>query len=219
MVNPQLSMDAVDFRYILLDTYKKIGIPESELAVILMVDHLLRQENTFITADLLSLKMTMKTKEIDAILASLVKKEYISYDVSPEGMRTSLEPLKRKLYNQFQLEMAKNSENLLSAQRAETLTRLYGYFEKRLKRTLSPLENDLISSWLDDGYEEEDIQGALEEALFNNRRSMKSVDKMLRTGRRRSDIEKEGYSGVNDTWDKDIEKTIEIAKTKWIEDE
>ena len=219
MPNPNLSMDAVDFRFILLDNYKKLGIDEKELAVLLMTDHLLRQNNTLITADLLSLKMQLKTKEIDAILASLLKRGYIAYDVSKEGMRTSLEPLKKKLYNQFQHDLASSNANLVSAERAEILSHLYGYFEKRLKRTLSPLENDLISSWLDDGYEEEDITCALEDAIAASRRSMKSVDKFLRTSRRRQDIEKEGYSGINDNWDKDIEKTIEIAKTKWLEDE
>ncbi len=219
MPNPQVTMDAIDFRYILLDTYKKLGINENELAVILMLDHLIRGNNQFITADLLSLKMTLKTKDIDSILASLLKKEYIAYDLTKEGMRTSIEPLKKKLYEQFQHELAKNQANLVSADRAEALNRLFAYFEKRLNRTLSPLENDLISSWLDDGYREEDITSALEDTLASNHRSMKYVDKMLRTARRREDIEKEGYSGINDVWDKDIEKTIEIAKTKWIEDD
>ena len=29
------------------------------------------------------------------------------------------------------------------------------------------------------------------------------------------DIEKEGYSSVNEKWKKDIEDTIRIANTKW----
>ena len=133
------NMDAVDFRYILLDQYKKLGITENELAVLMILDHLLRQGNTLITADMLSLKMNLKTKECDAILVNLLQKEFIAYVNGPEGMRTSIEPLKKVLYKRFQITLTKDRQNLLSAERAGVLNRLYAYFEKRLNRTLSPL--------------------------------------------------------------------------------
>jgi DNA replication protein len=217
----QESLQAVDFRFILLDDYKKLGISENELAVIMMVDHLLRRGNDLVTADLLSLKMNYKTAEIDGILVSLVKKDLLAYETSPEhaGMRTSLEPLKKKLYKQFDLDLAKDRANLLSAERAEMLNRLYAQFEKRLNRTLSPIELDTISSWLDDGYDETAIKNALEDALAAGKRTLKAIDKILRSARARSDIAKEGYTTVNDRWNQDIEKTIEIAKTKWVDDD
>jgi DNA replication protein len=194
----QDSIQAVDFRYILLDDYKKLGISEEELSVIMMVDHLLRRGNDLVTADLLSLKMNYKTAAIDAILVSLVKKGLLEYEVSADK---------------------KDRANLLSAERAETLNRLYAYFEKRMNRTLSPIELDTISSWLDDNYGETAIKDALEDALSAGKRTMKSIDKILRSGRAREDVAKEGYTAVNDKWSKDIEKTIEIAKTKWVDDD
>ena len=184
-----------------------------------MIDHLLRQGNSLITSDLLSLKMSLKTHEIDQILSSLVKNEYLSYEMADEGMHTSLRPLKEKLYKAFERSLAKDRQNLLSEQRASALTRLYTYFEKRLNHVLSPLENDLVGNWLDAGYTEKEIKDALEEGLLQRKRSLKSVDKILRSGRIRADIAKEGYSGVADQWDQDIERTIEIAKAKWIDDE
>ena len=48
---------------------------------------------------------------------------------------------------------------------------------------------------------------------------MKSVDKTLRSGRAREDIAREGYTGVSETWNADIERTIEIAKARWISDD
>ena len=115
--------------------------------------------------------------------------------------------------------MEKDRANLVSAEREEVLHRLFQYFEKRLNRTLSPLENDSISNWLDDAYNEEDIKNALEDALAKNKKSFKSIDKQLRIGRTKSDIDKEGYSGIGENWNQDIERTIEIAKTKWVDDE
>ena len=219
MANIDLHGEGVDFLYILLDHYKQFGLKENELAVLLMIDHLLRQGNHFVTSDLLALKMNYKTHEIDKILSELVKNEYLAYETGPEGMCTSLSPLKEKLYKAFERTMAKDRQNLLSEQRASALSRLYTYFEKRLNRVLSPIENDQLGKWLDSGYTEEEIKSALEDALGQRKRSIKSVDKILRSGRMREDIAKEGYSGVTENWDADIERTIEIAKAKWIDDE
>ena len=68
--------EALDFRYLLLENYKKLKISENELATIFVIDHLIAQGNPFVTADLLSLKMSLDVKEIDKILASLLKKKF-----------------------------------------------------------------------------------------------------------------------------------------------
>ncbi len=219
MAHIDLHGAGVDFSYILLDNYKQFGISETELSVIFMIDHLLRQGNEMVTADLLSLKMNLKTHEVDKVLSSLVRNEYLAYETTAEGMRTSLSPLKEKLYKAFERSLAKDRQNLHSEQRASALKNLYAYFEKRLNRILSPLENDTMGKWLDSGYTEEEIRGALEDALSQRKRSFKSIEKILHSGRIRSDIAKEGYTGVAENWDQDIEKTIEIAKAKWIDDE
>lgn len=202
----------IDFRHILLEHYKKMGISEEELVVLLLIEHLTRMGNSFITADLIALKSNYKTSQIDKILVTLVKKGYLVYEVVDKTTRTSLEPLKKKLFALFQKEVAKEGQNLRSAERAEMLTRLYAYFEKRLNRTLAPLESELINTWIDDAYSEDDIKFALEEGIAKNKKTMKSIDRILRQGRRASDFSKEGYSGVSDTWDKDIDETIEMAK-------
>lgn len=219
MIGSKITMDAVDFRYLLLENYKRLGINEKQVAVLLMTDHLLRGGNSLITGDLLSLKMNYKPSECDSILAELFKCGYLSYDDADGKMKTSLEPLKKKLFAQFQNDVAISKASLNSADRSETLSHLYAYFEKRLNRTLSPLENDMISTWLDDAYTESQIKDALENSLAKGKKTIKSVDRELRTGRKREDIEKEGYSGVSDYWDADIERTIELAKQKWKEDE
>ena len=59
--------EAIDFRYLLLENYRKLKLNEQELATIFMIDHLISQGNPFVTADLLSLKMTLGVREIDEI--------------------------------------------------------------------------------------------------------------------------------------------------------
>ncbi len=219
MADAPLSMEALDFRYLLLEYYKKLGIKEDMLTVILMIDHLSKQNNTFITADILSLKMNLKVDELDSILAEMLKRDFLSYDMKGKEMVTTLEPLRQKLYKVFQLAVTKDKQNLASEERAIILQRLYSYFEKRLKRTLSPIESDMFSTWLDDGYGEEEIQSALEESIATGKKTFKTIDRNLRTFRRRGDIDSEGYSTVDDSWNKDLAKTIEIANTKWLDDD
>ena len=66
-----IQMEALDFRYLLLEYYKKLDINENELSVLLMIDHLRSQKNIFITPDLLSLKMNLTTDQLDEILGGL----------------------------------------------------------------------------------------------------------------------------------------------------
>ncbi|MDO5330383.1 MAG: DnaD domain protein [Bacillota bacterium] len=208
----------LDFKYLLLDNYKKLGLNEEDAIVLLMLEQLINQGNKVVTADLLSLKMQYEAKKIDSILVSLLKRGYIVYDFEGYQMLTSLDPLKKKLYALLEKEIAENNANLVSAERAEALSRLYAYFEKRLSRTLSPVEMDFIQGWLSDGFSEDEIKGALDDAYIAGKRKIKSVDKALRSNRARADIAKEGYTGISESWNEDIEKTIEIAKTKWVKD-
>ena len=57
--------DAIDYRYLLIEYYKKLRLSENELCVLLMIDQLLQQKNTLITPDLLSLKMNLDVREIE----------------------------------------------------------------------------------------------------------------------------------------------------------
>ena len=83
-----ISMEALDFRYLLIEHYKKIGLDENEFSVILVIDHLLEQKNKFITPDLLSLRMTLKTEVIDKILVRLFTRGLLEYETTNKNIKT-----------------------------------------------------------------------------------------------------------------------------------
>ena len=56
---------------------------------------------------------------------------------------------------------------------------LYDNFEKEFGRTLSPMEYDIINSWLDSGMSKEIIISALKEAVFNGVNNLRYIDKIL----------------------------------------
>ena len=210
-------MEALDFRYLLLEYYKKLRLSENEVMVILMIDHLLEQKNTLITPDLLSLKMNISSKELDKILVNLLERDLIVYDMGKK-VKVSLKSLHKKLYETFQVALSKEQESLVSEKKAAYLKNIYEVFEKQLNRTLSPLEFSMIGEWVNDGFDDETIIRALNEALSKGKKTIRSVDRILVQYKAKEDMEKTGMSNVKEVWDDDMESLLEVAKAKWIDD-
>ena len=157
--------EAIDFRYLLIENYRKLKLNENELATIFVIDHLISQGNPFVTADLLSLKMTLDIKEIDKILAKLLTKGMFEYKTIGKNTVATLEPLKQKLYREFQLFLSKEEEEKSSTRIKEELENVYTNYEKLLGRSLSPVEVAKIHEWISFGYSDKTIIDALKEAL------------------------------------------------------
>ena len=209
--------EAIDFRFLLLENYKKLKISENELAIIFMIDHLVSQGNPFITADLLSLKMSLDIKEIDNLIADLLTRGFMEYASINGKTVTSLNPLKEKLFSNFAMSVSKETENRKN--REEVLSNIYQSFEASLNRSLQPMEISTIREWVALGYSDETIINALKEALSQGKKTLKSVDKILLSWAKREDIETEGKTPIDDEWSKNLEETIRIAKTPWLDDD
>lgn len=210
--------EAIDFRFLLLENYKKLKIREDELAVLFMIDHLIGQGNPFITADILSLKMTLDVKTIDSILANLLTRGLIEYVSKGKKTITTLDPLKEKLFREFQMKSTFDEEVKKTKKVKDMINNIYAEFEKLLSRPLSQVEFSRIREWVEYGYSDEMIINALKECLSKGKKSLRSVDKVLLSWSEREDIEKEGYTPRNEVWDKNLEETIRIAKTPWLDD-
>ncbi|MCR4562351.1 MAG: DnaD domain protein [Bacilli bacterium] len=205
----------LSFRYAILDCYKKLNISEDELVVILMIDHLLEQGNRFLAADALSLKMNFDPSKIDKIMSLLLKKGFISYEPSANGLAISLAGVEKKVLDEYSQALKNEQLYLVSEDKAKLLSGIRGFYEKNLGRTLTEIEKQTINEWLSSGYSEEEIKDALTTALGQNKKTIKQIDKIIKAQRHEKDINKEGISLVSPTWDKDIEETIEIAKKLW----
>jgi len=211
--------EAIDFRFLLLENYKKLKISENQLAIVLMIDHLVSQGNPFITADLLSLKMSLDIKEIDNLLADLLTRGFVEYVTLNNKTVTSLNPLKEKLYREFQISISKENETKGNAKINEELNNIFATFEQELGRQLSPLEISRIREWVALGYSDEIIINALKEAISQGKKSLRSVDKILLSWAKREELESEGKTAIEDDWTKNLEETIRIAKTPWLDDD
>ncbi|NLV29071.1 MAG: DnaD domain protein [Erysipelotrichaceae bacterium] len=209
--------EAIDFRFLLLDNYKKLKISEKELVTLFMIDHFITLGNPFVTADLLSLKMSLDVKEIDKTLVALLTRGFIEYIAQGKKTITTLNPLKVKLYREFQISLTKEDEAQSSKEVEKELNNIFEEFSKLLGRVLAPVEISKIREWVSYGYSDEMIINSLKEALSKGKKSLRSVDKILLVWSTRDDRENEGVSLKSEEWNKSLEETIRIAKTPWID--
>ena len=209
-------MNAMGFEYLLLDSYKQLGLNENEVMVSLMIHHLSEQGNTFVDSKMLNLKMSLSVKDIDEAMSSLLKKKYLIFEKNEQnGLSMSLSPLEDKVRKEFAFALSQEQANSMNKEKENTYSRLLSLFEEKLARTLSPLEISTLKEWLDNGYSEDMIKNALLDTIASNKKSLRDVNKVLISRRKQDDIEKEGASAVNDRWDKSVEETIRAAKALW----
>ena len=63
-----------------------------------------------------------------------------------------------------------------------------------------------------------DLFNTHNESTSKGKKTLKSVDRILLQWQARDDINKAGNTAIKDDWNKDIEKTMEIIKTKWLDE-
>lgn len=211
--------EAIDFRFLLLENYKKLNLSENEFAVILMIDHYISNGTPFVTSDLLSLKMSMNHHDIDDCMNNLLTKGFMEYTTVGNKTVTSLDPLKEKLYREFQISLSKESETRKDKEKEEILNNIYEKFQTLLARPLSHIEISKIDEWISYGYTDEMIINALKDALAKGKKTLRSVDKILLSNATRDDRENEGTTTIAPDWNKNLEETIRIAKTPWLDND
>lgn len=107
-------------------------------------------------------------KAVDTF-SSLLNKKYIEMNVINKNgeviEKVSLDPL----YDRLALNKKTESNDV----------DIYALFEKELGRTLSSFEYEMINKWIENGISEDIIKGALKEAILNDVRNFKYIDKIV----------------------------------------
>ena len=120
----------------------------------------------------LSSKIYMESNKVLELISSLNEKNYISIEmkktngVIEEFISVDL------FYNKI--------ESIILSTNSEPDNKdIYSIFETEFGRTLSPTESEIISNWIESDIPEELIKEALKEAIYNDARSLKYIDRIL----------------------------------------
>ena len=217
----KFKINQIDYRYLLVDTYKSLGLNEYDLAVLLVVDNILKETPTLVTSELLALKMSIDVKELDSILVNLMNRGFLEYSNLPNSnsLVTSITPTYKKISENFVRDLITYNAIEDNDNRKHSISNIYGTFEKELGRSLSPVELEKVREWVAQGIEENIIIDSLHECISKNKRlTIRSIDKIIIKRLSSKDLKEEGYSAVNEKWKKELEDTIDIANTKWTDD-
>lgn len=203
----------INWKLLLLNNYKSLYLQENEVMVILMIDLCLERNISFVSLDTLALKMNYNVNELDKIYASLSSRGYVTNKTENNKLVTSLDGIKEVLISQFIMENSKKT-----IEKNENEDNIYSLFENEFGRPLTPFEIDTIRDWIESGISIDLVKSALGEAIRNKTRSIRFVDKVLLHYREQEERKKEGNTTISDKWRKDINETMNIAKTRWVKD-
>lgn len=193
---------------ILLINYKQLDLNEKELIFI----SLLMSYGNDIAFDpaLFSKKLNFDINEIMDLISNLSSKKYIDITVKNENGKMKEFIDLSMLYDKLLLFTIDNEEEAVE----EKESTIYSTIETEFGRTLSPIEYETISSWLNAKIDEGLIREALKEAVLNGVNNLKYIDKIL------YEWTKKGYKKATDV-KKKIRKEpeeIELFEYDWLDE-
>lgn len=126
--------------------------------------------SSFLNTDDIKEKLGFDEEKIFNTFTSLINKKYIEMVVTNNNGEVIEQIKLDPLYDRLVLN--KKTDKIESKD-------IYTMFESELGRTLSSFEYEMINKWLEKGVEEETIKKALKEAVLNNVRNFKYIDKII----------------------------------------
>ena len=197
---------------VLLKYYTKLNITEEELIILICIIN--KGDKIVYDPGLFTEEIGMKPYKAMQILNDLSEKAILEIKVenNPSGKKEEyiyLDLLYNKLFN---IIIDKNHEATIN-------TDLFTLFETELGRTISPMEVEIIKEWLHDGNSEELIKEALKEAIYNNARNLKYIDRILFNWRTKGIKTKKDILEEKKNYRKTIKPKEPIYDYNWLEDE
>lgn len=184
----------------LFNYYSRLGIAAEELIILIFVID--RGDKAEYNPEAISNSLCIDKYKVMELLNSLSEKQIIEIVVEKDENGKSSEYISLDL-------MYKKIINIIIGKKEEVNSNsifdngdIFATFEKEFGRTISSMECQIIKSWIDDNFSHELIMEALKEAVYNGATSLKYIETILYSWR------KKGYK---------TKKEVNDAKTKYRE--
>jgi len=211
----ELSFDDIDWRSVLLKRYKDYHLSENDVMIIFMINEVKKVDpNSPITNDVLSSYMCLSKDEIDTCLSNLIDKNLILFSMVKNTPILTLQPLFNKIFKDIKKDLIIASDKALDKESESA----YELFQKALRRTLSPIENDKVRGWLDEGATLDMMKEAINsiQAKGKTLTITKIGNELLRI-QKEKDIDREGFT-ARDERVRDPIRMNEILSKKFSDD-
>ncbi len=198
---------------ILLNNYKLLNITEEELIVLIYIINI---------GDKITYNPEIFVKELNIdkfksmeIINNLLEKNIISMKIEKNSSNIREEYIYTDLlYNKLSSLILNKEEKT-----EDNLEEIFSSFEKEFGRTISPMEYELIKSWINDKISKELIIEALKEATYNGVSNMRYIEKILSEWQRKGIKTKEDVIKDKNNFKNNKKKEVEVYDYNWLEDE
>lgn len=163
--------------------YKKFDLDINEF--IMLIYFLNSNEKLIFDNKKISNDLFMEQNEVLEIINSLIEKQYISIEMNKSNGII-------EEYISLDLFFKKINACLIENDTNDNSSDIYSKFEKEFGRTLSPVEYETISKWIENNISLNLIEAALKEAILNGVNSIRYIDKIL------FEWNKKGYKDYTD---------------------
>lgn len=142
-----INTKAFSYHFLLLEYYKMLGLNDQEAMVLIMIEHLIQEEQCLVTASNLSLRMTASEEELDKIMNDLFMKGFLDIKTYQGKMVTSIDSTYLKLFDAFKDSMIKEDEIFSDETKDKDRKEIITLLEETFGRDLTILEIDSINGW------------------------------------------------------------------------
>lgn len=189
-----------------LEIVKKLNLNLSEFLLLMYFWNF--SDSAFDVAEISSVLCLDEGEVLNAFNALLGKK-IITFDTFKDlnGKRTeviNLDPFYTLIDASFLEEEKKQEE-----------TDIYSIFESEFGRPISSMEYEIIRAWIEKGFSEELILGALKEAVYNGVNNLRYIDKILYEWQRKGFKTMKEVSNRNTSSNLDEQKLFDY---NWLDD-
>lgn len=202
----------------LLKNYKNMQLELNEFIFLMYLYH--KGNNTIFNPSAFAKEINMDLEEVMEIISRLSDKKYINVEVEKNDHGLMEEIIKLDdFYNKISLML------LDDINKDEVDSSIFEIIEKEFGRTLSPIEYEIIKTWLDNNYNEDLIKEAVKEATFNGVSNLRYIDKILYEWSKKGintkedvlEHKKQRNAKLEEKENKKID--LEIMDWNWFEDE
>ena len=198
---------------VLLTNYSKLIITAEELIVLI---YLMDKGNNIIyDINLFVKELSFTKRKVIELINNLVEKNILNITINKNSDNVSeeylnLDMLYRKITNIIlnkELPSSTNNEDLFTI------------FEKEFGRTISPTEYEKINSWLNEDIDKTLIVEALKEAVYNSTTSLRYIETILYSWKKKGIKTKEDVNKERIRYKKSKNEVIEVPDFDWVNNE
>ena len=195
---------------ILFMNYKDLNITNEELILII---YIVNEKNLIFNAKKIGNDLKLSMGEVLTLINSLSSKDLISLEITTiDGVKEEYIDV-NKLYKKLAYFVINEEVDTKQVD-----NNIFDTFESEFGRTLSPIEYELITGWLDNGFSEELVICALKEAVYNGVSNLRYIDKILFEWKKKGIKNKEDVENDRKKFNRKKSEKIEVFEYDWLND-